>query len=169
MLDELRSLDWVPRLARSRHRRLAEVMQAMETATGREPTEAEVAKELHIPENKVREMMSDSKIVGQISLEYPVSGAGDRERCVGDSLANRREEDPARHALQQELKRIIQQGLSRSERLVILLYYYEGMTMLEIGATLELSESRVSQMHSELMIRLRANLEAKGTTSPAAA
>jgi RNA polymerase sigma factor for flagellar operon FliA len=169
MLDELRSMDWVPRLARSRYRKLGQAAQILEATTGRKPTDAELARKLHIPLGKLRQMQADAQITGQVSLEHPVDAADDWGARLGDTLPCQREEDPTRQTLRQELKELIETGLSRAERLVILLYYCEEMSMREIGETLDLSESRVSQMHSTLLVRLREKLEAQGAFPPTAA
>lgn len=169
MLDELRSMDWVPRLARFRHQKLAQAVQALEATTGFKPTDAEIATELRIPMKEVRHMQSDSTIIAQISLDHPANDATDWDCRLGDTLPSRREDTPERQASWRDMREWIQRDLSPGERLVIVLYYYEGMTMREVGATLHLTESRISQMHSELLVRLRAKFGAIGTPPPPAA
>src|SRR6266487_3293189 len=110
MLDELRTMDWVPRLVRSKASKLEETRKALEAEPGRPPR----------PDKKA--------------------------------------EDPTHRLQNRDLMRLVTRGLNRNERLIIILYYYEDMTMKEIGATLDLSESRVSQMHSSIVARLQAQL-----------
>jgi len=169
MLDELRSMDWVPRLVRSRHRKLMETVEILEATMGRKPTETEIARKLGVPLSKVRQMQNDSNLVGQISLEHPVDNGGGKLCRLGETIRDRNQEEPSHTATKHDLRNLIMQGLSKAERLVILLYYYEGMTMKEIGATLGLSESRISQMHSELVERLRAAMKSHGAPPTAAA
>jgi RNA polymerase sigma factor for flagellar operon FliA len=104
----------------------------------------------------------DAHAVGVISLNRQYQDADStREVRETDVVADRRAENPLRSVQQEDLKRIITKGLSKNERLILMLYYYEEMTMKEIGATLNLSESRVSQMHSAILDRLRTTLDGR--------
>jgi RNA polymerase sigma factor for flagellar operon FliA len=169
MLDGLRAMDWVPRLARSRHRRLAQAVLALEATVGRNPTKAEIAAELGVSEGEARRIQGSANLRNCISLERTATFAGDIECRLGDTLESHSEENPAYQSLRRDLMDVIQQDLSRAQRLVILLYYYEGMTLREIGTTLDLSESRVSQMHSGILARFRTKFETQDTSRPAAA
>lgn len=169
MIDELRSMDWVPRLTRSRQRTLTEAIQTFEAAKGRRPTEQELAVRLGVSAGQAFVMLRQASIVHQVSLEQPINVTLDRRCCLGDTLPSRREDDPTYRLVRQDLKEAILGGLSRAERMVLLLYYGEGMTMREIGQTLDVSESRVCQLHSKLLIRLRATLKDPRKAPPAAA
>jgi RNA polymerase sigma factor for flagellar operon FliA len=159
ILDELRMMDWVPRLVRSRASRLEKVTRALETELGRLPTEDEIADRMQLPQTEFDKLMRDATAVSLISLSrkfYETDSS--RDVCEIDVLEDRRGSDPIAEIQKRDLKDLISRGLSRAERLIMVLYYFEEMTMKEIGATLDLSESRVSQMHTSIMNRLKAQL-----------
>ncbi|MBN2128039.1 MAG: FliA/WhiG family RNA polymerase sigma factor [Sedimentisphaerales bacterium] len=159
MLDELRNTDWVPRLVRARARKLNEATRQLEDTLGRRPTEQELATHLEMTVPEVEKMILDTQAVNLFSLHKKWTET-DSARDVSeiDILEDRRGEDPTRRVQRTDLMRLITKGLNRKERLILILYYYEELTMKEVGATLDLSESRVSQMHSSLVERLRAQL-----------
>ncbi|HEV3343708.1 MAG TPA: FliA/WhiG family RNA polymerase sigma factor [Pirellulales bacterium] len=160
MLDELRTMDWVPRLVRSKASKLNEAMKTLETRLGRQPTETELAEQLTITVPELEKMMLDANAVGLISLNkkwYETDSYKDVREI--DILEDKKGEDPTRRIQKTDLMRLVTKGLNRNERLIIILYYYEELTMKEIGATLDLSESRVSQMHSSIVQRLQSQLE----------
>ena len=97
--------------------------------------------------------------MGLVSLSTRCNESdSDKDICEIDVIRDQRSEDPLIEAQKRDLKNLLTKGLSRAERLIVVLYYYEEMTMKEIGATLDLSESRVSQMHSSIVARLKAHL-----------
>ena len=160
MLDELRTMDWVPRLVRSKASKLNEAVKTLETKLGRQPTEHELAEQLAITVPELEKMMLDANAVGLISLNkkwYETDSYKDVREI--DILEDKKGEDPTRRIQKTDLMRLVTKGLNRNERLIIILYYYEELTMKEIGATLDLSESRVSQMHSSIVQRLQSQLE----------
>ena len=159
MLDELRSMDWVPRLVRSKASKLNEAIKVLEARLGRSPSEAELAAQLEISIPELEKMISDANAVGLISLNkkwYETDSYKDVREI--DILEDKKGEDPTRRIQKSDLMRLVTKGLNRNERLIIILYYYEEMTMKEIGSTLDLSESRVSQMHSAIVQRLQGQL-----------
>ncbi|HEX5444243.1 MAG TPA: FliA/WhiG family RNA polymerase sigma factor [Pirellulales bacterium] len=160
MLDELRTMDWVPRLVRSKASKLNEAIKSLETRLGRQPTEVELAAQLSISVPELEKMILDANAVGLISLNkkwYETDSYKDVREI--DILEDKKGEDPTRRIQKTDLMRLVTKGLNRNERLIIILYYYEELTMKEIGATLDLSESRVSQMHSSIVQRLQSQLE----------
>jgi RNA polymerase sigma factor for flagellar operon FliA len=160
MLDELRTMDWVPRLVRSKASKLNEAIKTLETRLGRQPTETELAEQLTITVPELEKMILDANAVGLISLNkkwYETDSYKDVREI--DILEDKKGEDPTRRIQKTDLMRLVTKGLNRNERLIIILYYYEELTMKEIGATLDLSESRVSQMHSSIVQRLQSQLE----------
>ena len=160
MLDELRSMDWVPRLVRSRAQKLERASRELESTLGRTPTRQEVARRLALPEGEYEKILKDSTAVTQISLSRKCNETdSNKEICEIDVIEDKRGRDPVAEILRKDLKELVTRGLSRAERLILILYYYEDMTMKEIGATLDLSESRVSQMHSSILGRLKEQLE----------
>ena len=159
MLDELRSMDWVPRLVRSKHTKMEEVRKALEAELGRPPLPSEMATKLGVTPEEFQKMSGDASAVGLVSLNkkwYETDSYKDVREI--DILEDKKAEDPTHRLQNRDLMRLVTRGLNRNERLIIILYYYEDMTMKEIGATLDLSESRVSQMHSSIVTRLQAQL-----------
>ena len=159
MLDELRTMDWVPRLVRSKASKLNEAIKTIETRLGRAPTEVELSEHLQITVPELEKMMLDANAVGLISLNkkwYETDSYKDVREI--DILEDKKGEDPTHRIQKTDLMRLVTKGLNRNERLIIILYYYEELTMKEIGATLDLSESRVSQMHSSIVQRLQSQL-----------
>ena len=159
MLDELRTMDWVPRLVRSKASKLNEAMKNLEARLGRTPNENELAEELQISIAELEKMVLDANAVNLISLNkkwYETDSYKDVREI--DILEDKKGEDPTRRIQKNDLMRLVTKGLNRNERLIIILYYYEELTMKEIGATLDLSESRVSQMHSSIVDRLKNQL-----------
>ena len=159
MLDELRTMDWVPRLVRSKASKLNEAMKTLEARLGRLPNENELAEYLNISVAELDKMILDANAVSLISLNkkwYETDSYKDIREI--DILEDKRGEDPTRRVQKADLMRLVTKGLNRNERLIIILYYYEELTMKEIGATLHLSESRVSQMHSSIVHRLQGQL-----------
>lgn len=160
MLDELRTMDWVPRLVRSKASKLNEALQTLEARLGRQPTQQELAEELGISLEELEKMVQEASAVNLISLNktwYETDSYKDVREI--DILEDKKGEDPTRRLQKADLMRLVTKGLNRNERLILILYYYEEMTMKEIGATLDLSESRVSQMHSAIVQRLKNQLE----------
>jgi RNA polymerase sigma factor for flagellar operon FliA len=159
ILDELRSMDWVPRLVRSRSHKVSAARGTLEMELGRKPTEQELAKQMKVSMSEFRKLHRDAQATGLISLSRKwFETDSNRDICEIDVLEDKRSEDPFRHFQRKDIKALVTRGLSRAERLIILLYYFEGMTMKEIGETLALSESRVSQMHSAIIERLKQHL-----------
>ena len=159
ILDELRSMDWVPRLVRARAQQLARATQSLQTNLGRRPTEKETAKALDMNMEEFNKLRREANTVSQVSLNTQY-GDDDSEKNIReiDVIKDKKSENPIVEVQKRDLRNLITRGLTRAERLIIVLYYYEEMTMKEIGATLDLSESRVSQMHSSIIARLKAQM-----------
>lgn len=159
ILDELRSMDWVPRLVRNRSQRIQQATKELQSELGRLPTEKEVADRIGVSPTEFDRMNRDSNAVSMTSLSRKAfQGDSSRDVSEMDVLRDDRSLTPIQELQKSDLKNLIQQGLSPIERLILVLYYYEEMTMKEIGTTLDLSESRVSQMHSAIVDRLRFQL-----------
>ncbi len=159
ILDELRSMDWVPRLVRARAHQLAKVMHSLEMHLGRKPIEEEIAEELNMDIEEFSRLQRDASAVSLVSLNSKCSdNDGEKDVCEIDVIKDKKSENPLLEAQKRDLKNLLTKGLTRAERLIIVLYYYEEMTMKEIGATLDLSESRVSQMHSSIVDRLKVQM-----------
>ena len=162
ILDELRSMDWVPRLVRSRAHQLEGALQTLEAHLGRMPTDEEIAAELQLGEPEFRRLQRDATATGLVSLNNKFSDSdGEKDVREIDVIEDQKSKDPLIEAQKRDLKSLLTKGLTRAERLIVVLYYYEEMTMKEIGATLDLSESRVSQMHSSIIARLKAQMNSR--------
>ena len=160
ILDELRNMDWVPRLVRSRASKLDRATRELESTLGRSPTKPELAYQMKLPPGEFEKLMRDATAVTQVSLSRKYTETdSSKEVCEIDVLEDKRGKNPVSEIQKRDLKEMVTRGLTRAERLILILYYYEEMTMKEIGGTLDLSESRVSQMHSAILKRLKEQLE----------
>lgn len=162
MMDELRGLDWVPRLVRQRAKMLSEASAALRSHLGRQPTEDEVAEHLNIAPEEFDRILGDSQPANVFSIyNKRTNNTHNHDSEDPDDVTNlcdERSSNPLLQAQHKTLQEVLTRGFTRSERLIVLLYYYEQLTMKEIGATLDLSESRVSQMHTSIVQRLKATL-----------
>ena len=163
ILDELRTMDWVPRLVRSRAHKLENATKSLRAEFGRIPTDEELAERLNVNQTELEKLMKDANAISLVSLSRKFFDSdSNRELHEIDVLEDERSGNPIRDLQKVDLKEAVMQGLTQLERLIVVLYYYEQMTMKEIGATLDLSESRVSQMHSSILYRLRLYMSSKG-------
>lgn len=159
MLDELRTMDWVPRLVRSKASKVEAARKECEAELGRPPTDQEISTKMGLPIDEFEKMKSEAAAVNLVSLNkkwYETDSYKDVREI--DIIEDTKGEDPTRGIQKRDLMKLVTKGLNRSERLIIILYYYEELTMKEIGTTLGLSESRVSQMHSSIVGRLKDQL-----------
>ena len=160
IFDELRSMDWVPRLVRSRTAKLEKVRKEFELTHGRRPTDEEVSSLMNVSGAEYDKLQKDSRPVGVVSLDRKAfESDSSRDVREVDVIEDGRQPNPSEIVQRGDLQALITKGLSRAERLIVILYYYEEMTMKEVGLTLDLSESRVSQMHSSILARLKAQMQ----------
>ncbi|BAS27521.1 RNA polymerase sigma factor WhiG [Limnochorda pilosa] len=162
ILDGLRSTDWIPRSVRQKARELEETVAALESRLGRAAGDAEIAAALHLSMDEYHQLLSDIQATTVLSLEEAWSQQGEEEGLrVRETVADPTSEDPEERIANREMKAELVEALDRlpeRERLVITLYYYEGLTLKEIGRVLGVSESRISQIHTKAVVRLRAHL-----------
>jgi RNA polymerase sigma factor for flagellar operon FliA len=160
ILDELRSQDWVPRLVRLKAHRLDRAIRQLEGELGRAPNQCEVATVLGITleELQAHEAEANAKTIFSLSEKWD-DGDEEKEMEKVEILADRKSVDPIDTIQQRDALDMITGSLTKKERLIILMYYYEGLTMREIGEIMELTESRVCQIHSNVMARLKAQLD----------
>lgn len=163
VIDGLRSSDWVPRSVRQKARELEQAVADLEARLGRSATDEEVSEALSISLAEYYELLLQVKGVSLASLDEVWSGDPDEDGALhfGQMVENPRSEDPTALLERIEVKRILSSAIDQlpeRERLVVALYYYEGLTLKEIGETLGVSESRVSQIHTKAIIRLRGRL-----------
>ena len=164
ILDELRSMDWVPRPIRQKASKVDKVVQGLQAKLRRTPEDEEVAKEMGLSLDQFHETLNETKSIPIFSLEDLgiAKESGDQQSLL-DCLAGKADADPQTQIRLIELKEIIAKAidaLPEKERLMVSLYYYEELTMKEIGAVLDITESRVSQIHSKAVYRLRTKLKA---------
>ena len=159
MLDELRNMDWVPRQVRTKTKQVNEATRQLEDELGRRPTESELADFMGLSGDEFDRMIKDAATANIMSLNKKwCETDGSKEVSELDVLADQRSEDPTSRMQNIDTMKLVTKGLKPNERLIIILYYYQDMTMKEIGATLDLSESRVSQIHSGIIQRLQYTL-----------
>jgi RNA polymerase sigma factor for flagellar operon FliA len=160
IIDELRAMDWVPRLVRSRTAKVSTIRDKFEMKHGRAPTDDEVSTALGATGEDLDKILKDSGAVMTVSLNRKAFNSdGNKDVTEIDVLKDITQINPLLQTQRRDVKDMLTKGLSRAERLIVILYYYEEMTMKEIGLTLDLSESRVSQMHSSILQRLKAQLQ----------
>lgn len=160
ILDELRSLDWVPRIVRNKANRIDQAWKSLEVELGRAPTDLEMSERLEMSLQEYEGMIREASAITITSLtDKAKDDQGSKSLRKIDLLEDKRGIDPEYELKKKEITDFITRGLSRKERLIILLYYYEDLTMREIGATLNLSESRVCQLHSRIILRLKNQLK----------
>jgi len=168
MVDELRSGDWVPRLVRTQAKKLDHARAQLRQELGREAEEEEIRNRLQLTPAQFERYVAGSRPVQQVPMSVAVE-ENDSESYSPMQLADERTPDPSRWSQHHAVREMVTRGLSRAERLVILLYYYENLTLNEIGDALDLSESRISQMHKSILRRLKARSNFKEDLNEAAA
>jgi RNA polymerase sigma factor for flagellar operon FliA len=164
IIDELRSLDWVPRSVRAKAREIEAAHVKLERSLARTPTDEEVATELGVSMDDFQESLlqiSNSSVVALDELWAVSDSSGDQVSLL-DTMRDPSAVDPARELGVSELKDRLAHAISRlpeREKLVVALYYYENLTLREIGEVLGVTESRVSQLHTKAVLRLKARLQ----------
>ncbi len=163
ILDQLRSLDWVPRSVRQKGRKLEKAYGELEQRLGRAASEEEVADSLGIQIDKFHELLNQVRGTSLVNLEEIGGGAdGDRSGGYGDIVEDVNAENPFNSLKLHETRRIVSETigtLPEKERLVVSLYYFEDLNMKEIGGILGITESRVCQIHTKAVLRLRSKLK----------
>jgi RNA polymerase sigma factor for flagellar operon FliA len=165
IIDELRALDWVPRSVRSRARDIERAIVTLEGRLMRTPEDPEVAAELGITVKELHDTYSKLSYTSVVSFEDLWSVGVDRDDrpAAATVIKDEHAENPLERVEAEEMKTILADSierLSERERTVIALYYYEGLSLKEIGQILGVTESRISQMHTKAVLRLRARLHA---------
>lgn len=160
ILDELRSQDWVPRLVRVKAHKLDRAYQEIEGKYGRQPTTFEIAKKLGLGLQKVGSEINEAspKTIFSLSEKWD---EGDDEGAMEkvEVLEDKKGQDPMALFHHKDVLDLLTRVLTKKERLIVMMYYQEGLTMREIGEILHLTESRVCQIHSNVMARLKQHFE----------
>lgn len=164
IIDELRSLDWIPRSVRFKAKELEKTYMELEGRLKRTPTDEEVCRELGISKDKLHETISQIGNTAVVALDDTFTVGKDMDGRVGliDIIEDESSAEPAATFEIEEMKGLLAQAIDRlpeREKTVIALYYYEGLTLKEIGEVLGVTESRVSQMHTKAILQLKAKLK----------
>ena len=164
IIDELRTIDWVPRSVRAKARAIERAYAKLEGELHRTPEEHEVVTELSMTREQFTQTLSQISLVGIVPLDELLSGGSDGgdggQSTLADTIADGTD-DPVEAFEVQEIKQILAEaveGMPERERLVLTLYYYEGLTLAEIGQVLGVTESRVCQIHTKGILQLRSRL-----------
>jgi RNA polymerase sigma factor FliA len=168
IIDELRALDWVPRSVRSRARDIERAIAELEAKLGRVPTDEEIAQKLSLTEEELDESLSEISRSSIAALDelWTISGSGGDQVALIDTIEDTEAPEPQAMLSQTELREAIADAIARlpeREKLVVTLYYYEELTLREIGEVLGVTESRVSQLHTKAILRLKARLAGSAT------
>lgn len=158
ILDQIRKMDWIPRTVRQRQKQISAAIADIEARTGKSATDEEVAIALGITNDEYNNWQSQMKVTGVVSLDDFVEQGSDVADNRGLSSQIDRPED---HIEKEELKVVLAQALellTEKERKVILLYYYEELTLKEISNVLDVSESRVSQLHTKALAKMKTKM-----------
>jgi RNA polymerase sigma factor for flagellar operon FliA len=163
IIDELRAIDWIPRSVRYKAREVEKAYAALEAKLHRTPTESEVAGELGISLDELHTIFSQVSFVNVIALDELLNVGGERgdKLSLVDTLEDTRAEDPVEAFETEETKYLLSRAINtlpEREKIVVTLYYYEGLTLAEIGQVLGVTESRICQMHTKAVLQLRAKL-----------
>jgi RNA polymerase sigma factor for flagellar operon FliA len=162
IMDLLRSTDRLPRLMRARTSHLNRCREELTSAVGRPPADEEVAAYMGVSAEKFGDFALAAGAAKIKSLDAPIAEDADgRATSAATLTADPHAEKPWADAQHRDLRTVLTRGLSKTERLIMILYYYEELTMKEIGATLDLSESRVSQVHSAVLERLERKMDGR--------
>jgi RNA polymerase sigma factor for flagellar operon FliA len=169
IIDELRAMDWVPRSVRARARDIERAIAELERKLHRAPTDEEIAEKIGISQDELEESLTDISRSSIAALDelwtVSSSGGGDQVALI-DTIEDTEAPDPQGSLSQTEMKEAIGEAIARlpeREKLVVTLYYYEELTLREIGEVLGVTESRVSQLHTKAILRLKARLSGSAT------
>jgi RNA polymerase sigma factor for flagellar operon FliA len=161
IIDELRSFDWVPRSVRAKARAIERAYSKLENELRRTPDDSELARELGMSDRELTRALSQISFVGLVALDEILAAGGERpgQAMAGDPAAD--PHDPVEAFEVDEMKVLLADAVNRvpeRERLVLTLYYYEGLTLSEIGDVLGVTESRACEIHTKAILQLRARL-----------
>ena len=162
IIDSIRKLDWVPRTLRQENKKLERVFSELENQLGREPSDKEMAEKLEVSEDELRELYGRSQLAAFVSLDEYVEQSHENSAAVaGINKLEGNDNEPEAELLRGEAKDVLVSAiekLTEKERIVVTLYYYDELTLKEISKVLAVTESRVSQIHSKAIFKLRTRL-----------
>jgi RNA polymerase sigma factor for flagellar operon FliA len=169
IIDELRAMDWVPRSVRGRARDIERAIAELEGRLGRAPTDEEIAQRLGLSEEELNDSLGEISRTSVVALDELWSVSGGDQVALIDTIEDTQGPNPQMALAETELREAIGDALARlpeREKLVVTLYYYEELTLREIGEVLGVTESRVSQLHTKAILRLKARLSATAPAIP---
>ncbi|HOX31802.1 MAG TPA: RNA polymerase sigma factor WhiG [Spirochaetales bacterium] len=162
IFDELRSIDWVPRSVRQKTKEIEDAVVSLEAKLGRPASDQEIASSLGVSEDDFMRTMLKISSTSVLSLNDVWYAGDDADKIsIGESIESPSSMNPDATVEREEVKRVIVQAISElpeKEKKVLVLYYYEDLTLKEIGQVLDVTESRVSQLHTKAILRLRSKL-----------
>ena len=161
IIDELRSIDWIPRSVRSKAREVEKALTSLEVKLRRTPTEEELAAELDMGIKELRQVLTQVSLVSVVALDESFAGEDAERQALVDTLQDPKAADPESSYEDTEMRAMLAEALNRMserEKTVLVLYYFEGMTLAQIGQVLGVTESRVCQMHTKAVLGLRAKM-----------
>ncbi len=162
IFDEMRQLDWVPRSVRQKSREIEETISELESKLGRTATDQEIAQQMNLSEEEYHQTIMKVSASSIVSLNDVWNSGDDSDHLsIGDTIESPSSLNPDVQVEREEIRKVIIQAINElpeKEKMVIVLYYHEDLTFKEIGQVLEVSESRISQLHTKANLRLRAKL-----------
>jgi RNA polymerase sigma factor FliA len=166
IIDELRSIDWVPRSVRAKARAVEQAFAALEAELGRAPTDAEMAKALDMTENDLQQIFTQVSFVGVVALDdiFPRASERGETTTLADTIADKGDGPVGLYEVE-EVRQALATAINRMperEKVVLTLYYYENLTLAEIGQVLGVTESRVCQIHTRAVLQLKSRLAIAG-------
>lgn len=162
IIDELRAIDWIPRSVRAKAREVERAIASLEASLHRPPTDGELSAELGIGVDDLATMLSQINLVSVVALDELLSPTDGERASLVDTIQDERAPDPVMAFEGEEMRQILSQTITLlpdRERLVVTLYYFEGLTLNEIGGVLGVTESRVCQIHTKAVLDLRSKMK----------
>lgn len=155
IIDKIRSQDWVPRSTRKKIKEIKQVAEQLKQALGRAATTTEIANAMNMEKEKVESLLADEMQVGSL---YDKKGTSEESVEIIDTIQDEHSKNPLEQLVDKDVKKELQIALRRlpeRERMIMVLYYHENMTLKEIGETINVSESRVCQLHAQAIMKLK--------------
>ncbi len=162
--DELRNLDWVPTQVRRKSKQFSRAVRKLENQLGRPPADEEIREELGLEEEEFKQLLQEVNIPENISLEKFISPQAGDDLQLKDMIQDSSEGEPDNVLAYNQMKRVLGTAIDKlpeKEKMVVSLYYYEDLTLQEIGEVLDLTTARISQLHTKAIFRLRGHLSQK--------
>jgi RNA polymerase sigma factor for flagellar operon FliA len=173
IIDELRAMDWVPRSVRARAREIERAMASLEAQLHRAPTDTEIAEKIGITETDLEDSLTDiaRSSIAALDEVWTISSSGGDQVALIDTIEDTSGPEPQKALDETETREALAESIAalpEREKIVVTLYYYEELTLREIGDVLGVTESRVSQLHTKAILRLRSRLSGVQVRAPAA-